>query len=68
MPSTAHSNLSCYQIIQRGERSWWVSASQLGWDGQPLPFGRLVYFAHSAEQACAWVERCCKPAATGAPC
>jgi hypothetical protein len=54
-------NMKQYDIIQRGERSWWVSASTLGNNGMPLPYGRLVYFARNAEQARAWVARNSQP-------
>ncbi len=46
-----------FEIIKRGEHSWWVSVSELGAEGVPLPFARVVYFALSADQARAWVAR-----------
>ena len=45
-----------HAIEQKGEDSWWVIRQEIGFDGKELPFGRIVFFARSEEEATAWLE------------
>lgn len=44
-------------IYRKSNDSWWVMRHDLGPDGQALPFGRIVYFATSEQEASRWIQQ-----------
>ncbi len=46
-----------HQLQEKGVDSWWVFRSETEADGSLSPFGRVVFFARSREQAEGWMAR-----------
>ena len=46
-----------HKVECKAENSWWVIRQEIGFDGKALPFGRVVFFARTSEEATAWVEQ-----------
>ncbi|MCW8885588.1 MAG: hypothetical protein OQK12_10085 [Motiliproteus sp.] len=44
-----------HKVVQKGEESWWVFRSEVVLNGQTMPYGRVVFFAHSEQEALDWV-------------
>jgi len=43
-------------IEQKANDSWWVSRQDIGFDGNALPFSRVVLFARSEQEAICWID------------
>ncbi|MEH6814657.1 MAG: hypothetical protein V7677_19140 [Motiliproteus sp.] len=46
-----------HRIVRKAEYSWWVFRHLLGEQRQPLPYGTVVYFARTPQDAGDWVKR-----------